>query len=77
MSEMYNAGYHPLKGENLKNILDNADKEEKELILEQVNAATAGKIRNYRITIVAPDENGKGGTWYDVTNGIVTGSSRQ
>ncbi|MBN1167004.1 MAG: hypothetical protein JXA44_07715 [Methanospirillaceae archaeon] len=74
---MYNATYHPLEGDNLKNILDNASEEEKKVIMEQVNAATAIKTRNYRITIVPPDERGRGGTWYNVENGIVTGSCRE
>lgn len=74
---MYNATYHPLEKDNLKNILDNASEEEKKIIMEQVNAATAGKVRNYRITIVPPDAKGKGGTWYDVQNGIVIGSCRE
>ena len=74
---MYHETYHPLAGENLKNIMDNADENEKGRIMEQVAAATTGKIRRYRIEIKPPDENGKGGTWYDVDNGIVVGSSRQ
>jgi hypothetical protein len=74
---MYNASYHPLEGNNLKNILDNAGKREQELIMEQVGAATAGKIRKFRITIVPPDADGEGGIWYDVDNGIVIGSCRQ
>lgn len=74
---MWNENYHPLDGDLLKNILDNASEEEKKIIMRQVRAATAGKIRNYRITIVPPDVEGKGGTWYDITNGIVTGSSRE
>ena len=74
---MYNETYHPLQGENLKNILDNASKAEKKIIMEHVNGAAAAKIRNYRITIVPPDSDGEGGTWYDVENGIVTGSCRQ
>jgi len=74
---MWNENYHPLEGEFLKNILDNASDEEKKIIMRQVRAANGGKIRNYRITIVPPDADGKGGTWYDVTNGIITGSSRE
>ncbi len=67
---MYNATYHPLEGELLKNILDNASPKEAARIKEQVTAATKGRIRNYRIEI---SEN----TWYDVKNGVVSGSSRQ
>jgi len=74
---MWNENYHPLEGDNLKNILDNTSEEEKKIIMQQVRAAKAGKIRNYRITIVPPDAEGKGGTWYDVTNGIVTDSCRE
>lgn len=74
---MWHETYHPLSGENLKNILDNADEEEKKIILETVAGATAGRIRRYRIDIRPPDADGKGGTWYDVDNGIVVGSSRQ
>jgi len=74
---MYHETYHPLTGDNLKNILDNASEQEKERIMEQVNAASLGKIRNYRITIVPPRPDGTGGTWYDVENGIVKGSSRE
>lgn len=74
---MYNAAYHPLQGDNLKNILDNTDEKEREMIIQQVNAATEGKVRKYRITIVSPDSKGRGGTWYDVDNGIVIGSCRE
>lgn len=74
---MYHERYRPLMGDNLKNITDNASEAEKKIILEQVAAATAGKIRKYRIDISPPDEDGEGGTWYDVDNGIVVGSSRQ
>jgi hypothetical protein len=74
---MYHETYHALKGENLKNILDNAPEQERERILEQVNAANLGKIRNYRIEIVPPRPDGTGGTWYDIKNGIVNGSCRE
>jgi hypothetical protein len=74
---MWNESYHPLSGENLKNILDNASEEEKKIILDTVGAATAGKIRKYRIDIAPPDADGKGGIWYDVDNGIVVGSCRE
>ncbi|NLV25668.1 MAG: hypothetical protein GXY48_00630 [Methanomicrobiales archaeon] len=74
---MYNATYHPLEKDNLKNILDNASEEEQKIIMEQVNAATAAKTRDYRITIKPPDKKGRGGTWYDVKNGIVIGSCRE
>lgn len=74
---MWHETYHPLQGENLKNILDNADESEKQIILETVAGATAGKIRRYRIDIQPPDQDGKGGIWYDVDNGIVVGSSRE
>lgn len=73
---MWHDGYHPLEGENLQNILDN-EPDETTAITTQVKAATKGKIRKFRITIVPPDAKGKGGTWYDVDNGIVVGSSRQ
>lgn len=74
---MYHETYHPLAGENLKNILDNAGEEEKKIILDTVAAATAGKIRKFRIDIVPPDQDGKGGVWYEVDNGIVVGSCRE
>ena len=74
---MHHATYHPLQGENLKNILDNADEKEQKMIMDQVNAATAAKTRKYRITIVPPDAKGRGGTWYDIDNGIVIGSCRE
>ena len=56
-------------GANLQNILDNTSEQEKEIIMKAVSAASAGKIRKYRIDI---SEN----IWYDVDNGIVVGSSR-
>ena len=73
---MWHETYHPLSGQNLKNILDNAGEEEKKIILETVAAATAGKIRKYRIDIAPPDQDGKGGIWYEIDNGIVVSSSR-
>ena len=74
---MWNETYHPLDGDNLKNILDNASEKEKAIIMEHVNAAKRGKIRNFDIIIVPPDEDGEGGTWYNITNGIVTDSCRE
>ncbi|HPM62299.1 MAG TPA: hypothetical protein PK955_07460, partial [Methanoregulaceae archaeon] len=68
---MYHETYHPLAGDNLKNILDNAGENEKKIILETVDAATKGKIRKYRIDIAPPNPDGKGGIWYEVDNGIV------
>lgn len=75
--EMYNAKYHPLKGDNLKNVLDGHTPEEQEEIKEQVELATKAKLRKYRITVVPPDSDGLGGVWYEVDNGIVTGSCNQ
>ena len=74
---MYHETYHPLAGDNLKNILDNAGENERKIILETVEAATKGKIRKYRIDIAPPDQDGKGGIWYEVDNGIVIGSCRE
>jgi hypothetical protein len=71
---MYNESYHPLEGERLTDILDGMTEDEQKIALEQVNAATAAKTRNYRVTI-SPATETYDGMWFDVTNGIVTGSS--
>lgn len=65
---MYHETYRPLDGENLKDILFGMSDEEQKIAKEQISAATAGKIRNYRVSF---DEI----TWFDVENGIVKGSS--
>jgi len=71
---MYNETYHPLEGENLKDLLDGMTDEEKAIAIEQVNQATAAQIRNYRVTIVPPEGDYKG-MYFDVENGEVIGSS--
>lgn len=67
---MWHETFHPLQGQNLQNILDNASEEEQKIILNTVEHANKGGIRRYRIDI-GPN------TWYDVDNGIVSASSRQ
>ncbi len=74
---MHNSTYHPLEGDNLKNILDNTTETEKKMIIEQVEKANREKLRKYRIVIIPPDAKGRGGTWYDIDNGIVIGSCRE
>jgi hypothetical protein len=71
---MYNETYHPLEGANLKDVLDGMTDEEKRIAMDQVAAATALKTRNYRVTIVQPEGDYQG-MYFDVQNGIVTGSS--
>jgi len=70
---MYHETYHPLGGSNLKDILDGLSEAEKAIVNEQVAAATAAKIRNYRVTIVPPSGS-DAGQYFDVENGIVKGS---
>lgn len=65
---MWHETYHPLEGENLNDILFGMTEQEKAIAMGQVNAATAGRIRKYRVEI---DED----MWFDVDNGIVKGSS--
>jgi hypothetical protein len=65
---MYHETYHPLEGANLKDILDGMSEEEKRIAVQQVAAATQGKIRKYRVDIAEE-------MWFDVDNGIVKGSS--
>jgi hypothetical protein len=65
---MWHETYHPLEGDNLKDILTGLSEEEIKIATDQINAAIAGKIRNYRVSF---DED----TWFDVENGIVRGSS--
>lgn len=71
---MYNENYHPLSGDNLRFLLMGLSEEEKAIVSEQVNAATAAKIRNYRVCLVPPDEKNKGGKWADIENGQIKGS---
>jgi len=70
---MWHETYHPLGGENLKDILTGLSEKEKAIVNEQVAAATAARIRNYRVTIVEPSEYDDG-QYFDVENGIVIGS---
>ena len=71
---MYNATYHPLEGERLKDVLFGLTEDEARIARDQVEAATIAKIRNYRVTIVPPEGDYKG-VYFDVENGQVIGSS--
>ena len=75
---MYNETYHKLSEENLNYVLGVCKTEEqKESVKEQVQEATKNKTHNYRITIVPPNADGKGGVWFDIENGIPKASSNQ
>lgn len=78
MKIMYMETYHPLQGENLKDLLRNLTEDQKKVAMEQIESATKNKTRNYRITIVPPNaDDGKGGIWFDIENGIIKESSNQ
>lgn len=69
---MWNETYHPLSEESLNGILNEGcwTEEEKRLIRDQVEAATAGKIRNYTVFV---SEN----RWFKVENGQVPSRSNE
>lgn len=75
---MYHESYHKLEGENLEYLLKDLTEEQKSIALGQINAAIENRTRNYRVVIVPPNaDDGKGGIWFDIENGIVKGSSNQ
>lgn len=76
---MYNASYHPLNEADTTWILKDLTEDQREIARKQINAATEAKIRNYRITIVPPESEEKpnSGIYFDITNGVPSGSSNQ
>ena len=76
---MYNDSYHPLNEADKAYVLKDLTEEQREIARKQIDAATEAKIRNYRITIVPPESEDKpnSGIYFDITNGIPSGSSNQ
>lgn len=64
---MYNETYHPVGPDTLRWMLAGESEERAEIIKTRVAEETAARTRNYMINL--PD-----GTYYVITNGIVTGS---
>jgi|GEM_PF-1474519 len=76
---MYHASYHPLAGAELDYVLKDLTEEQKAIAKPQIEAATAAQTRRYRITIVPPESPQKpdSGIYFDIDNGLVSGSSNQ
>lgn len=73
---MYNQGYHPLIGENLEYICYGETQEVQNEIKRQADLANLAGLRKFRITITDPDDQGRGGHWFDIQNGQCVGSCR-
>lgn len=75
---MWHETYHAVAGEELDYVIKDLTEGQKQIAIAQINAATEAKTRNYRIVIVPPNaDDGKGGIWFDIENGLVKGSSNQ
>jgi uncharacterized protein YpbB len=64
---MYNASYQEISAETLKWLLAGEPADRQEVIMREINLSKENKIRNFKIEFA-------NGDYYQLENGIVTGS---